>query len=179
MSEGPAAREPGWRSLGVVVLVVAALALVAAVALPSRRAEGRAATPTVDYAPSVDRMRDIAGHAVWVPRGLGAGWRPIATEVSGGGGEPSQWRLGFLSPGGEYAAVAQSDEPSGPYAKRLTSDGVPQGGQRVNGVPWSRYLRESKDQRSLVRTAGPVTIVVSGTASYAELGRLAGALRHA
>lgn len=171
--------EPGWRALGVLVLVVAVLAVVAGIALPERQAAGLAATPEVGYGPSERRMLAQVDHAVWVPRGLRTGWRPIATEVSGGGDEPSQWRLGFLTPSRTYASVNQSDEPAGPYIKRLTSDGVPEGRQRVNGVWWSRHLRESKDQRSLTRTAGPVTIVVSGTATYAELAQLATALRPA
>ncbi|MQA95534.1 MAG: DUF4245 family protein [Streptosporangiales bacterium] len=169
----------GNTRLALLVGVVALLGVAGAVALPERQAAGRAATPVVDYAPSVARMRAEAGHAVFMPRGLRAGWRPIATEVSGGDGAPVQWRLGFLAPSGGYAAVDQSDEPAASYTKRLTSDGVPQGAQRVNGVSWARFYRESKGQRSLVRTAGPVTIVVSGTASYSELAGLATALRPA
>jgi Protein of unknown function (DUF4245) len=47
----------------------------------------------------------------------------------------------------------------------------------VAGVVWDRMYRQVRDVRSLVRVAGGVTTIVSGDASYAELGTLAASLR--
>ncbi len=51
------------------------------------------------------------------------------------------------------------------------------GSQQVGGVAWERRFREDKNQRSLVRVLPDVTLVITGTADWTELGELAARLQ--
>jgi hypothetical protein len=51
------------------------------------------------------------------------------------------------------------------------------GAQDVAGARWTRYARQDKLQNSLVLRHGRLTTVVTGTAGFDELERLAASLR--
>jgi hypothetical protein len=50
---------------------------------------------------------------------------------------------------------------------------------RVDGASWVRYVRTDKLQNSLVLRHGRLTTIVTGTAGFDELARLASSLRPA
>ena len=60
---------------------------------------------------------------------------------------------------------------------RETNRGLVDGTLEVAGRSWEKRYRPAKEVRSLVLRDGGVTVVVTGTASYDELARLAVALR--
>jgi hypothetical protein len=181
---------PLARRLGrYAVALLACLGLVATIVLLTpRRHQG--GVPTVNYANDLAALLRAAPYPAYAPVGLPWGWRPTSSRLTGpgtGGGdtgrdEPVAWHLGFVTPSDRYGAVEQSDErPDGPggFVIRMTSEGRPEGTQPVAGQSWQRYLREDKNQRSLVRRLPGRTLVVTGTADYSELAVLAGSLRPA
>jgi hypothetical protein len=124
------------------------------------------------------------------PEGLPAKWRATSVRYEADGSEGNAWHLGFVTPDTQYAAVEQSDEQRS--AKYV--DSVTQGARktaktvRVRGEEWTRYEGEKYD--ALVRTsagaegkggeageARPHTTVVTGTASFDQLRKMAEALR--
>jgi hypothetical protein len=164
---------------GFSTAMVACLLLVGAIYLITPRSDEEI-LPTVDYSAQLWAMRADAPYTAHAPEGLPAGWRATSSRVHGldGGDDPVAWHLGFLTPTGEYAAVEQSNEQAPDYIPRMTSIKKTIGTQPVNGVAWNRHHREDKNARSLVRTLpSGVTLVVTGTASFAELGVLATALK--
>lgn len=186
-SDGPdGAARPAWWSrlakrLGRYALVLlTCLAIVATlVVLTPRRHHD--STPTVDYGADLAGLRRQAPYTVYAPQGLPTTWRPTGSRLTGSrGAGPVSWHLSFATPSDRHGALEESDErPDGPggFVIRMTSEGQPDGSQPVAGAVWQRYVRTEKDQRSLVRRLPGVTLVVTGTASYAELGVLAAALR--
>jgi hypothetical protein len=97
---------------------------------------------------------------------------------SGGIGKPIVFHLGYVSPAGAYAGVEESDGAAGSYLVGLlgktptTLDPV-----RVGPASWQQ-LRAKNGRLALVTTAGPMTIVVTGTAKLPELAVLAASLQH-
>ncbi len=168
----PSATDTGRRF--AVVVLIAALVVV----MVPRRHEG--AVPLEDYGPELARARERAPYAVLVPEGLPRGWRPVSARVSGGPGEGTvHWHLGFHTTRGKYAAVEQANGEYRQFADRMTIDGKAHGRRRIGDVTWTERANPGRGHRSLVRTAGGTTVVVTGTAGWPELARLAGSLRPA
>jgi hypothetical protein len=80
-----------------------------------------------------------------------------------------------VSPAGKYAELFQSaDAPDAVAAHYgpLVSDGT----ESVGATSWLRY-QTTAGRRLLRHTFGKVTVIVTGSASQAELTELAGSLR--
>jgi hypothetical protein len=167
---------------GFTIATLACLLLVGLIYLLTPRSD-KELLPTVDYGPQLWAIRADAPYTPYAPQGLSAGWRPTSSRLHGlnaGGDEPVHWHLGFVTPTDEYAAVEQSNERADKFIPRMTSIKKTIGTQLVNGVAWNRHHRVDKNARSLVRTLpgpGGITIVVTGTAGFEELGVLAASLK--
>lgn len=133
----------------------------------------------VSYRVELDSARRAAPYPVAAPVGLPDGWRATSVTFQGDGSGAADWHLGFLSPEDEYAAVEQSDAERPAKFIRDVTQGAEKSErtQQVEGDAWVRYQGEKYD--ALVRTdeEQAVTTVVTGTAGFAELGELAGALQ--
>ncbi len=86
----------------------------------------------------------------------------------------STWFLGYVTPEGQYIAVAQTDGDAGDFVQEQTLQGQPDGQRTIAGDQWQQYV--AGDQRSLVRTTPQSTTVVTGTVSYEQLQEFVGRL---
>lgn len=165
---------------GFALAMGACLLLVLAIYVITPRSN-KEVLPTVDYGSQLWAMRNDAPYTVYSPENLGPRWRPTSSRLTGldsGGQKPVAWHLGFVTPSDEYAALEQSNEKASEYVPRMTNSSKPIGTQQVNGVTWTKYHRKDKKANSLARTLpGGVSLVVTGTASYAELAILAASLK--
>jgi len=159
----------------------------------------------VSYRVELDSARRAAPYPVLAPQGLPKTWRATSVTYEADGSRSADWHLGFMTPDTQYAAVEQSDAArSAKYIEDVTQ-GARRTGEttHVNGQEWTRYEGEKYD--ALVRevagkapkkgaekgTGGGAekdsgkagasrearhTVVVTGTASFKQLGQLAGAL---
>jgi hypothetical protein len=89
------------------------------------------------------------------------------------------WHVGYQTPSQQYAAVQQGKDAPAEWVRAQVNRAATAGTERVGGVEWTRYVRADKTQNSLVRVHGDVTTVVTGTAGFEELARLASSLRPA
>lgn len=160
-----------WRALIPLLVIVGLVVLLNRPSGPE--SDG---VHVIDPAPAITAARQQAGFAVLAPSGLGARWRPTSTELlPAGPSEAASFRIGYVSPAGQYAEVFQSaDAPEAVAAHYgpLTTDGT----APVDGVDWQRY-RTSAGRLLLRHTTGRVTVIVTGSAGQAELVELAGSLR--
>lgn len=159
------------RSLGVVLAVVA----VVLVLTPRPNQVVR----PVDWAGTQRQAAASAAYEVWGVRSLPAGWRPTSARVGAVPDGSVAWTMTMVSPAGDYGAVAQSDGDVEVFLADLTKDGVAEGTVDVAGRTWERRYRRlgEEPRRSLVREQDGAALVVTGTASWAELGQLAALLR--
>ncbi|MDP9466469.1 MAG: DUF4245 domain-containing protein [Actinomycetota bacterium] len=157
------------RSLGVVMVLVVMMWFLAQ---PPDNDEQELRT--------IDPSADVAAFTADVPSA------PVPTDL------PEQWRstsstlgkdslrIGWVTPGGEYAEYAASTLP----AEEFRPDTTGAKAQRVEplqvaGQSWEQY-READGSVSLVRSYGRTVVVVGtmrATADVAELEVLAGSLQ--
>ena len=155
--------------LGAAVIIVAVPAPHTAVPVP------------VSYAGDLARLARLAPYPAVAPAGLPASWQPVSSALAVGGADGPgtvTWQLGFMTPDGALAALAESNASAAAFVRRMTNDGIALAPARLAGQTWSLSSAPARGQRSmyLTSTAG-FTVVVTGNASWAELRELAAALR--
>ncbi|MFD8230516.1 DUF4245 domain-containing protein [Streptomyces sp. NPDC059696] len=129
----------------------------------------------VDYRVELLTARRAASYPVAAPEGLSDAWK--ATSVRFRGDAFDAWHLGFHDPEGEYVAVEQSAQ-----RRPVFLDEATQGAhetdrtQEIDGKTWTRYEGGRYDALVLEGTEGSTT-VVTGTASFAQLTKMAEALQ--
>jgi hypothetical protein len=157
------------RSMAVVLAVVAVLVLANWRPQPE-------AVKVVDVTPVVALAGNQAHFPLRQPAGLPDSWRPTSArwQPTAKSAPDPVLHIGYVTPNDEYAQVAQSANSSARYLDEQTDGGVLQGQSTIGADTWSRL--EVADRRSLVLTRDGVVTVISGTASWAELERLAASL---
>jgi hypothetical protein len=155
--------------LGAAVIIVAVPAPHAAVPVP------------VSYAGDLARLARLAPYPAVAPAGLPASWQPVSSGLAvGGANGPGTvtWQLGFMTPDGALASLQESNASAAAFVRRMTNDGIALAPTRLAGQTWSLSSARARGQRSMYLTsAAGFTVVVTGNASWAELGELAAALR--
>ncbi|CAL9563069.1 DUF4245 domain-containing protein [Streptomyces sp. NPDC058947] len=155
-------------SLGVIVLVAGFIYLF----IPHDDSEPE--VKRVDYRVELLTARRAAPYPVVAPEGLPAAWK--ATSVRYQGDDFDTWHLGFHDPEGEYVAVEQSTQ-----RRPVFLDEATQGAREtdrtetIDGRTWTRWEGGRYDALVLEGTKGSTT-VVTGTASFAQLTKMAQAL---
>ncbi|OAR24585.1 hypothetical protein A8W25_19585 [Streptomyces sp. ERV7] len=130
----------------------------------------------VDYRVELLTVRRAAPYPVAAPVGLPDQDKWKATSVTYDGQADNAWHLGFLDPDKEYVAIEQSSAPDRDkfvksVAKRAAKTDRT---QEIAGATWRRW--EGPKYDALVREDKGSTTVVTGTAGFAQLERMAAAL---
>jgi hypothetical protein len=176
--QGRAGRTVGdmLRSMAVVLLLIGAVALI------TFRPSGGDEVRVVDYADELAGARAAAPYAVLAPVDL-AGYRATSVRFDATQ-DGTVWHLGFVSPLEEYVGLDQTDGPAEAFVDDLTEGAAQLGGSDASvelaGRTWQRYDEggdsEGERVRGLVTETGGATVVVSGTAGWAELEAMATAV---
>ncbi|WP_127358439.1 DUF4245 domain-containing protein [Actinacidiphila soli] len=130
---------------------------------------------SVSYTVELGQARRDAPFAVAAPVGLDKQWRATSVMYDASDTKAVAWHLGFVDPENEYAAVEQSNANAVAFIKEKTYSAVRSGSRTVDGFTWARYKGDKYD--ALVREEGGVTTMVTGTASFDQLAKLAAALQ--
>ncbi|MFF2845315.1 DUF4245 domain-containing protein [Streptomyces sp. NPDC058001] len=154
-------------SLGVTVLVAGFIWLF----IPHD--ETQAPVKRVDYRVELLTARRAAPYPVAAPEGLSQDWK--ATSVRYRGDNFNAWHLGFHDPDGQYVTVEQSTEKPSTFVDRVSRGArETERTTEIDGRTWQRYTGEQFD--ALVLTEKDATTVVTGTASFDGLTKMARAL---
>ena len=174
---GPVLNGPVLSTLlrGTACLLGAALIVVA---IPAPHA---AEPATISYAADLARLTGLAPYPAVAPEGLPASWQPVSSALAvGGGNGPGTvtWQLGFMTPAGALAALAETNASPAAFVRRMSNDGMALPPTQLDGRAWNRRSAPDRGQRSMYLTsAAGVTLVVTGNATWAQLRQLAAALR--
>ncbi|MEU0250367.1 DUF4245 domain-containing protein [Streptomyces sp. NPDC006235] len=156
-------------SLGVIVLVAGVIYLF----IPHD--DSAPDLKRVDYRVELLTARRAASYPIAAPQGLPDTWK--ATSVRFQGDEFDAWHLGFHDPEGEYVAVEQSTQRRPVFVDEATQGARETGKtEKIDGRTWTRYEGGRYDALVLEGTKGSTT-VVTGTASFAQLTKMADALK--
>ncbi|MER6358894.1 DUF4245 domain-containing protein [Streptomyces sp. NPDC001634] len=128
----------------------------------------------VDYRVELLTARRAATYPVAAPEGLPDTWKP--TSVRFQGDHFDAWHLGFQDPTGQYVAIEQSTQKAATFIDEA-SQGAEETKvtQDIGGRTWQRYTGGRYD--ALVFRDKGSTTVVTGTASFAQLTKMAESLK--
>ena len=132
----------------------------------------------IDPTSSERAAAEAADHPVLVPAGLPEGWRPTSVRtnaVQASAGDPVTLQIGWYTPSEEYAAYVTSDDPGADALTDVLDGATDDGTQDVAGETWQRRTTDD-GETVLTRDADGATLLVTGSASDAELATLAGSL---
>ena len=137
---------------------------------------------TVDPSTSVQLAANRAGYPLLVPTDLPRGYRPTSVRTDAGNageGDPVTLEIGYVTPKDQFAEFVVSDDPRADAVTGLLADATPAGSVQIGGDTWTRATRlhERDEETVLSRTGDGVTVVVSGSASEAELETVAGSVQ--
>ena len=162
------------RSLGLMAVVIGVLLLIG----PARTLvfPGDSRMQPVDYSHQVTAFKQVA-MIVLAPTGLPSSWRANAATFDSNGGR-ARLHVGFATPGSRFAGF---DESNGPPAQLVSAilgkrGATVTGTTTIAGQTWEER-RSRRGEQALTLTTGPLTIVVTGNATDAQLRTLAGSLR--
>lgn len=151
----------------------------------------------ISYEAELATAGRAAPYELVAPQGLGERWRATSVSYKAQSEHGAVWHLGFIAPSEQYAALEQGNGDERKFIAKVTHGAKETAkSDTVNGEDWVRYegekynalVRKSADADrpasaskesaggDAVNEKGPVTTVVTGTASYAQLKQLAAAL---
>jgi hypothetical protein len=162
------------RSLGPLVLLCLAI-----VAFTNLRQHPEERVQTVDPASTLQLAAARAGYPVQAPTGLARGYQTTSARTNAGNarpGGPVTLEIGYLTPSQQYAGFVESDDPGAQPVQDVLAGATPHGSVDIAGAAWTRSTTK-RGETALSRTAGRVTLLVTGSASENELETVAGALR--
>lgn len=166
------------RSLGLVALVLLGVLWLVHPRTPE-------AVREVDWPPVAQGAASHARYVVLAPP-AGLAWSATSARVEPQSDGTLVWRVGFVTPGGDYAALLQRGEypeqaaaAQQEWVQSETRNGEPVGEVTLGGVSWVRLEGDPTpdDRRSLVLTEDGTTTVVTGSAEWSELEQLAASLQ--
>jgi Protein of unknown function (DUF4245) len=162
------------RSLGVVA-VIAAVTLIFVPGLFHPNKSQR--FPAIDYSDYVSGFHQVTGRQALVPSSLPKGWAANAGMLTGPAAV-EHLHVGWATPGANYAGLEESVGPMAAFVPTVL--GVK--GNRVTGsvlIAGQRWQTRtsSRGESSLSRTIDGVAVVVTGSATGAQLQDLAASLQ--
>jgi hypothetical protein len=175
---GEPARGSYSRSVsGLVGALLAVLVLILAIWGLSRFQHRDTPDParTIDYTSDLTLARERAPFGVLAPRPAPPGWRATSAQWNGQGPTVS-WHLGFLTPEGEYVGLEQSNAPTAGFVRAHTAANQPGSPVSISGQQWQTLSSSGGSEHALLRTAGDVTTLVTGTAPPDQLREFAASL---
>ncbi|WP_245833746.1 DUF4245 domain-containing protein [Streptomyces aidingensis] len=185
MASDTGTTAPGRPRLKTVRDMVLSMAVILAGALAIYLAQpfenpGGQAVPTVDFRVEANTAARAAPYALLVPEPLPEGWRATSARYDGDGEHGATWRLNLMDEDEQYAALAQTDGPAGPFVAWLTEEARATDETRTaGGREWTVHTGDK--YHALVSEAAPGSpdapvTVLTGTVSPDRLAGLAAAL---
>lgn len=163
------------RSLGLMAVVIAGLLFLG----PARALifPGADRIAPVDYSHEVAAFAKVTTVPAVVPSALPSGWRANAAEISGSRRHGERLHIGWATPGSGFAGLDETTgAPTALVRSILGARGIVVVGHRTIGTASWDLRRSSRGEEALTRSFGPVFVVVTGSASDAQLTALARSL---
>jgi hypothetical protein len=133
----------------------------------------------IDPSTTVQLAAARASYQVVAPAGLAEGYRPTSARTNAGDAEDGDTvtlEIGYVTPSEKYAGFVVSDDSREPALRQVLDGAEEKGSVRVGGSAWTRWISE-RGETALTREQDGVTVLVTGSASQAELETVAGAVR--
>ena len=143
------------------------------------RSSGDVGVRTVDPSSSVQLAAARAGYALEAPTDLDEGYRPTSVRTDAGAaeeGDPVTLEIGYLTPEQEFVGFVISDDQEADPVTDVLDGAQERGTVDVGGQRWTRSTT-ADGETALSRDTGGATVLVTGSASEAELETVAASVR--
>lgn len=164
-----------WGAVAVLVVsLVVVLGLMGTIGFGNDMNSGE--TPTADVTAGLTKSAAALQLPLAIPEGLPADWQPNSfaqTDPFTSGGTRTVVRGGWITGSGHFIGLVQSTDAADVLVAdefgsgRTSSAVVPAG-----GVDWSVYPG-ARSESAWVRTAGPISIMITGSAPEDDFRTLA------
>jgi Protein of unknown function (DUF4245) len=169
-------RRARQTTFNLVVATLASLLLAAFFGILMSN-PGSPGIDAVDYAAAADEAQAGIAEPLAAPE-LPDGWQANRAELQTGDDDVTVWRLGLLTPSGEFIAVKQGIDANATWLAAQVEETDETGATTLGGLEWT--LREGDPEGNLARamttTVGASTLVLHGTGEHDEFAQLAEAL---
>ncbi|HXR42766.1 MAG TPA: DUF4245 domain-containing protein [Acidothermaceae bacterium] len=165
--------KPNRRSVAVAAVAVLAVAVALFVVLPRPHA---GAVQVVDPGPAIAKAKAVPGFAVYTPSPLPAGWYPNSVRFDRAKAGP-HLHIGYLAPDHGYVGIEEAHlANSWRFVTTQSAGAVFKDLITIDGDVWAHVQSDRKVQDTLVWYGPSSVVVVTGTASMANLKALAASL---
>lgn len=167
------AANMGRSLLPLVVLILLIVGLV------TLRQNPKDPIQTVETTSSTQLAAARASYPLLVPQDLPDDWRATSISTDAGKavdtGDPVTLQIGWYTPGEEYAGYTISDDAEATPLTDILDEATDRGSTQIGGRTWAQ-LTTQRGETAYRFVDGPVTAVVTGSASDQELHELADAV---
>jgi hypothetical protein len=169
-------RRARQTTFNLVVATIASLLLAAYFGLLMSN-PGSPGIDAVDYAAAADTAQGGISEPLVAPQ-LPDGWQANRAELQTGDDGVTVWRLGLLTPAGDFIAVKQGIEANPSWLAAQVQNTDETGSASIAGIAWTIRAGDAEGNLSRAMTAidGGSTLVLYGTAEDDEFTQLAEAL---
>lgn len=157
----------------LVLSLVAVVGMVLVLVMLVPRVSSVSGPPVDVHATAVD-VKARTGWPIVEAVGLPEGWTTTSARFVRTTDGFSTWHAGYQTPSGTYVAVEQTMDPTSKWVEAQTNRAPRIGTLDAAGRTWTKYQRDTKVQNSLVDqpgTAGELTTLVTGTATFEEMAQ--------
>jgi hypothetical protein len=161
------------RSLGLIGVVVAiTLIFVPGLLHPSKSQRFQA----VDYSDYVSGFHQVTGETALTPSSLPSGWKANAGALKGPAAV-EHLHIGWATPGAKYAGLEESVENVAAFVPTIlgTRGATVTGRVPIDGAIWQTRT-SSRGEYSVSRTIRGIAVIITGSATDAQLQALAASL---
>jgi hypothetical protein len=167
-----------WGAAAVlVVTLLVVLGLMGTISFGNDMDGGE--TPTADVTGGLQKSAAALELPLEIPAGLPADWQPnsfVQTDPVTSGGGRTVVRGGWITGSGRFIGLIQSTEApdvlvAAEFGTGRTSTAVINAG----GEDWSVY-QGARTEAAWVRSAGPISVLITGSAAEEDFRALAGSL---
>jgi hypothetical protein len=169
-------RARGSRTVGDMIrslLVVGGIVVLLVLIVPRPSAVSQ---PPIDVAGTAQGAQGDAHFTLSVPRGLPPDWKATSAQLLSSTDSVQTWHVGYETSSAQYAALEQAKDVTTNWVRTNSGGGTAVGQQLVAGTTWTQLIHQNRLQRTLLLTNGDLTTMVTGTASWQELGKLAASI---
>ncbi len=161
----------------LVVALVAVLGVMGLIGIGNDTDEGE--TPTADVTGGFQRSAAALQLPLVVPQNLPADWQPnsfVQVDPTTAGGTSTRISGGWITGAGRFITLVQStDAPASLVAVQFGGSRTSTSLTDAAGSQWSVYPG-ARDEVAWVRTSGPLTLLITGSASEDDFRTLAASI---
>jgi Protein of unknown function (DUF4245) len=157
------------KNLVLSLLAVVGMMLVLVLVVPR---VSSVSGPPVDVHATGVGVKEQTGWPIVEAVGLPKGWNTTSARFVRTTDGFSTWHAGYQTPSGTYVAVEQTKDPTPLWVEAQTNRAPKTGTLEAGGRTWTKYVRDTKVQNSLVAgpaSPGDLTTLITGTASFEEM----------